>query len=240
MVSQAGPGGISGHTLFGKTGESSAGPPEMDKPHVLVRPRRIWSRRDYWGKIGKAARDDFGRACRNLTTLDGFTRAARTMIGKTIGYIGVLAAAAFGATVGVWAQQPYPISILERNVLTPLVKPGEEVEIELVVDRRQRCDQIVSRFVQYANGYRDLDTRELPSTYGRMGRDIYIVKVPTNPNAPHGPAEVYSTGRAECNPWQKYIKPVESGDPWHDRFRFGNETVRKEGRYATQVRENNN
>lgn len=161
------------------------------------------------------------------------------MIGKAFGYVGMIAGAAFGATVGVWAQQPYPISILERNVLTPTVRPGDDVRVELVVDRRQRCDQAVSRFVQYPNGDRDPTTRELPSTYGRMGRDVYVIRIPTDANAPHGPAEIYSTGKAQCNPWQRYVKEVESGDPWHDKFRFTDQTTTKPGKYDTISRGEN-
>lgn len=147
------------------------------------------------------------------------------MIGRIIGYFGVICGAAFGATVATWAQAPYPISILERNVLTPVVKPGDDVRVELVVDRRQRCDQEISRFIHDSGNDRDLESRELPSEYGRMGRDVYVVRIATSPKSPHGPAEVYSTGKAKCNPWQRYVKEVESGDPWHDYFRFGPETV---------------
>jgi hypothetical protein len=146
------------------------------------------------------------------------------MIGRIIGYVGLVSAAAFGAIVGSWAQQPYPLSVIERNVLTPTVKPGEDVRVELVVDRRQRCPQIINRFVQYPNGDREPGGRDLPSTFGRMGRDVYVLKVPTNPTAPYGPAEIYSTGEARCNPYQEWVKPVESGDPWHDKFSFGPET----------------
>lgn len=145
------------------------------------------------------------------------------MIGRMLGYIGVICGAGFGATVGTWAQAPYPVSIIERNVLTPVVKPGDDVLVEIVADRRQRCDQIINRFVQQG-----LDrwpaSRDLPSAYGRMGRDVYILRVHTSPDAKFGPAEVYSTGVAECNPYQKNFRPVESGDPWHDVFAFGPET----------------
>ena len=155
------------------------------------------------------------------------------MIGKFFGWAGVFAGAVAGATVGVWAQAPYPLSILERNVLTPVVKPGDDVRVELVVDRRQRCDQNVSHFIQYPNGDRDPNSRELSSTYGRMGRDVYVVRIPTDPTAPFGNAEVYSTGRAQCNPWQRYVKEVESGDPWHGKFRFGEATITKPGKYES-------
>jgi len=148
------------------------------------------------------------------------------MIAKSIGYFGLVCAAAAGATVGVWAQAPYPLSILERNVLTPQVKPGDPVQIELVVDRRQRCPQIINRFVQYPDGKREAAGRDLPTAYGRMGRDVYVLEVPTDADAPFGDAEIYSTGEARCNPYQEWVKPVESGDPWHDRFKFAQETVR--------------
>lgn len=162
------------------------------------------------------------------------------MMSKAIGWIGVIAAAAFGATVATWAQAPYPISITERTVLTPTVKPGDKARVELVVDRRSRCDQIISKFIQYPDGTRDRSSRDLPSEYGRMGRDVYVLEIQTKPDTPFGKAEIYSTGRAECNPWQTYIKAVESGDPWRDEFRFGPETVHRPGKHEQEAREARN
>jgi hypothetical protein len=70
------------------------------------------------------------------------------MIRRAFGWLGVAAGAAFGATLAVWAQEPYPLSIIERNVLTPELRPGEKLRVEILADRRKRCEQEVTRFVQ--------------------------------------------------------------------------------------------
>lgn len=154
------------------------------------------------------------------------------MIRRAFGWLGVAAGAAFGATLAVWAQEPYPLSILERNVLTPELKPGDPVRVEILADRRKRCEHEVSRFVQEPDGDRQLINRPWRADYGRMGRDAYVIEIPTDPKAPMGPGEIVSTGAAICNPWQRWFgSPVPSGDPWHDKFVFAPATKVVKGKY---------
>lgn len=159
------------------------------------------------------------------------------MMWRAFGWFGVFMGAVFGAIVGTWAQQPYPVSIIERNVLTPVVKPGDDLRIEVVIDRRTRCDQEITGYLQYPDGSRTAVLRELPSTYGRLGRDVYVLRVHTDPHAPMGPAERYSVGEATCNLYQSVMKhPAISGDPWIDRFQFGPETKEIPGKWISQHR----
>lgn len=154
------------------------------------------------------------------------------MIQRVFGWLGVTGGAAFGATMAVWAQAPYPISILERNVLTPELKPGDKLRVELVVDRRERCRQEVRHILQENDGDRQRLAEVYPSDFGRMGRDVFVQEIPTDPNAVYGPAEVITTAEAECNPWQRWVAPVRSGDPWRDKFTFAPETKEIPGKYA--------
>lgn len=157
------------------------------------------------------------------------------MIHRFLGWIGVAAGAAVGATMAVWAQEPYPLSILERNVLTPIVKPGDKVRVEILADRRKRCEQEVTRFVQENDGDRQKIVRPWQQDYGRMGRDAYVLEVPTANDAPFGPGEIVSTAAAVCNPWQRWFgTPVPSGEAWHDKFVFGDETKTIPGKYANE------
>jgi hypothetical protein len=147
------------------------------------------------------------------------------MIRRVFGWFGVAAGAAFGATLAVWAQEPYPLSILERNVLTPEIKPGDPLRIEILADRRKRCDHEVTRFVQEPDGDRQAIVRPWRMDVGRMGRDA-------DARAPIGPGEAVSTGTAICNPWQRWLgSPVPSGDPWRDKFTFAPATRTVKGKY---------
>lgn len=148
------------------------------------------------------------------------------MIGKIVGLIGVGASAAFGATLAVWANAPYPTSILDRHVLTPKLKPGDPLRIEITADRRKRCPQDVDRFIHMADGTRSVQSKDYPSSFGRLGRDVFIIEVATPSQAPYGPAENYTTSVAVCNPYQRLFGGVSNGDPWVDRFEFAPETVR--------------
>lgn len=153
------------------------------------------------------------------------------MITRFAGWLGVSAAAAFGATLAVWAQTPYPVTIVERNVLTPMVKPGEFLRVEIVADRRERCDAEAVRFVQEPDGDRVPARQIYSASFGRLGRDIYVVSIPTSRETPFGPAEVVTVGQAYCNPWHRWVAPVKSGDPSYDRFLFAPETVTVKGKY---------
>lgn len=157
------------------------------------------------------------------------------MMWRAFGWFGVFMGAVFGGIVGTWVQQPYPISVLERNVLTPVVKPGDDMRVEIVTDRRLRCDQTVTGYLQFADGSRTPILRELPSTYGKLGKDIYVLRVHIDTNAAKGPAERYSTGEAKCNLYQMlFDKPATSGDPWVDHFVIGDETKNLPGKYFNQ------
>ena len=157
------------------------------------------------------------------------------MIRRAFGWLGVAAGAAFGATLAVWAQEPYPLSILERNVLTPEIRPGDKLRVEILADRRKRCEQEVIRFVQEPDGDRQRLIRPWQFDYGRMGRDAYVIEIPTQPDAPMGPSEVVSSAAAICNPWQRWFgNPVQSGEAWHDKFVFAPETKTVPGKYEKE------
>ena len=159
------------------------------------------------------------------------------MMWRAFGWFGVFMGALFGGMVGVWVQEPYPLSVLERNVLTPVVKADDDLRVEIVTDRRTRCDQQVTGYLQFSDGSRTTIQRDIPSTYGRLGRDVYVLRVHIPPSAPLGPAERYSTGEAKCNLYQSvFDKPALSGDPWVDKFSVGPETEHVPGKHFAQRR----
>lgn len=159
------------------------------------------------------------------------------MIGKLFGLFGVSAFAAFGATCAIWASTPYPVSVLDRHVLTPKLKPGEPLRVEILADRRKRCDQDVDRFIHMSDGTRTIISKEYPSSFGRLGRDAFVLEIATSPSAPFGPAENYTVAKAVCNLYQRVFGGVPNGDPWVDKFEFAPETVHVPPRNPDLLRE---
>jgi hypothetical protein len=165
-------------------------------------------------KLAKAARDDFGRF---ITNPGAIVRALRNVFG----WAGVLLVAGIGAALGGWITQgQYPYQVLGRKVLTPIVKPGEPVEIEIDGFRVFRCDTLVKRFVQYPDGGRTFSATAYDSEFGRLGHERYTLKIPTEQTKKLGRGYVYSYGESRCNPWEWFV-PRSAGDPWIDEFEFG-------------------
>lgn len=159
------------------------------------------------------------------------------MIGKLFGGLGVSLFAAAGATCALWAAAPFPVSVLDRHVLTPKLKPGQPLRVEILADRRARCDQDVDRFIHMSDGTRSVLSKDYPSSFGRLGKDAFVLEIPTSPTAPMGPAENYTVSKATCNPYQKLFGGVGSGDPWVDKFEFAPETVTVPPRNPDLLRE---
>lgn len=156
------------------------------------------------------------------------------MISRILGWLGMALAAGTGATIALWASAPYPVSTVERRVLTPMLRPGDALKVEVVVDRTERCESEAIRFVQEPDGDRPEVRQPYSASFGRIGRDIFVVSIPTREDTPFGPAEVVTIGRAICNPWHRYVKPVQNPEPSIDRFMFAPETVRVQGKYEGQ------
>lgn len=148
------------------------------------------------------------------------------MIQKTLGAFGLLLIAGSGAVLGGWiTNQQDPVQFLSRKVLTPQVKPGDDVKVELDNYRVLRCPQRTYRIINKPDGERTVLVEDKPAGFGKLGRDRYVASIPTPPNSPFGPATVYSYTERMCNPWE-WMFPVVYADPWTDHFEFGPETVR--------------
>jgi hypothetical protein len=146
------------------------------------------------------------------------------MLRKILGGLGLGLVAACGATLGGWiTNKQDPVQFLSRKVLTPIVRPGDEVEIELDNYRVLRCPQTTYRIINYPNGRRSQQVEDKPAGFGKLGRDKYRVAVPTQDGVPFGKAYVYSYSERKCNPWE-WIFPVAYAEPWIDEFEFGAET----------------
>jgi hypothetical protein len=147
------------------------------------------------------------------------------MVRKFVGLAGMFFVAALGATVGGWVtNNTDPVQFLSRKVLTPVVKPGDAVKIELDNYRVLRCPQKTTRIVTKSDGERYVTTDDKPAGFGVLGRDRYIASAPTPQDAVFGPATMYSYTERMCNPWEM-VWPVVYGQ-WVDKFEFGPETQR--------------
>lgn len=141
------------------------------------------------------------------------------------GWAGILLIAGVGAALGGWITQgQYPYQVIGRKVLTPIVKPGEPVEIQIDGFRVFRCDTLVKRFVQYPDGGRSFNMTPYDADFGRLGHERFVLKVPTEPTKKLGRAYIYSYGESRCNPWE-WLVPRSAGDPWIDEFEFGQATT---------------
>jgi hypothetical protein len=140
------------------------------------------------------------------------------------GWAGVLLVAGIGAALGGWMTQgSYPFQVHSRKVLTPEVKPGDDVEVEIEGYRTSRCPVVAYRIVDYPNGQRSPVTRDYPQEFGKLGFDKFRIRIPTERTQAFGPGSVYSYAESRCNPWE-YLFPKSSGDPWVDQFKFAENT----------------
>jgi hypothetical protein len=131
-----------------------------------------------------------------------------------------------GAVLGGWVtNQQNPVQFLSRKVLTPVVRPGDAIKIELDNYRILRCAQRTWRILYKPDGERSTIVEDKPAAFGVLGRDKYIASVDTPADVPHGKAKLYSYTERMCNPWE-YYNPVVYGE-WTDEFEFGPETIRK-------------
>lgn len=142
---------------------------------------------------------------------------------RFLGTLGLFFVAFLGTIIGSWiVSETRPVKFLERHVLTPVVRPGDEILIQLVNYREIRCPQTVYRTINYPNETRDVIVQRLPETFGKLGLDKYVVNLRTKDNASFGKGHVYSYTESMCNPWQMWW-PKVSG-PWVDEIEFGPET----------------
>lgn len=133
-----------------------------------------------------------------------------------------------GGLVGTWmTKSSYPVSVLERTVLTTQVKPGDPMKAALHVDRREQCPTRVQRYLAYSDGTRTPMTQDYESGFGPLGGDRYILRIPTSVAAPHGPAYVWSRGYASCNPIEWLPGMASESDVMVDRFLIGPETIER-------------
>lgn len=147
------------------------------------------------------------------------------MIRKTLSLAGMFFIILSGAAVGGWIiNQQDPVQFLSRKILTPVVKPGEAIKIELDNYRNLRCAQKTYRIGNRPDGERFTIVEDKPAAFGKLGRDKYVVSVDTPQNVPYGKATVYSYTERMCNPWE-WLKPVVYGE-WTDEIEFGPETKR--------------
>jgi hypothetical protein len=147
------------------------------------------------------------------------------MLRRLFGVLGLALVAGCGATVGGWiTNKQDPVQFLSRKILTPQVKPGDEIEIELDNYRILRCPQTTYRVISYPNGRRSTQVEDKPAGFGRLGRDKYRVAIPTQDGVPFGTGNVYSYTERRCNPWE-WLFPVTYAEPWTDVVQFGPETI---------------
>lgn len=147
------------------------------------------------------------------------------MINSMLKWIGVVFCGGVGVIVGGWiTNQNDPVQFLSRKVLTPVVKPGDAIKIELDNYRLQRCAQTTYRILSRPDGERVTAVEDKPAAFGRLGRDKYIASIETPQGLPYGKASLYSFTQRKCNPWE-YMFPVTYGE-WTDDIEFGPETTR--------------
>lgn len=218
MVSQIGRGRHCSGALRGKSRFMGAFGDKMGKTGVFGIYCRAWCRRDSRRKLAKAAWDDFGYFIRSKG-------AVWVMINKTLGIAGLFFIAGLGAALGGWiVNQQDPVQFFSRKVLTPVVKPGDAVKVELDNYRVLRCAQRTYRVLTKPDGERSVQVPDRPASFGKLGRDKYITSIETPPDAPFGKAIIYSYTERMCNPWE-YLKPVVYGE-WTDNIEFGPQTKR--------------
>ena len=133
-----------------------------------------------------------------------------------------------GGLVGSWiSKSQYPVSVLERTVLSEQIKPGDPAKIALHVDRREQCPIRVQRYLAYSDGTRTPMTQEYESGFGPLGGDRYLLRIPTSSTAPHGPAYVWSRGYSMCNPVEWLPGMATASDVMVDRFTIGEKTIER-------------
>lgn len=121
------------------------------------------------------------------------------------------------------ATKRYALSMIERVLLTPIVRPGEPIVLAQHVDRHDQCEILVKRVIKTSDGQRFSVKQEFDEGFGPVGGDKYKLPVPTSFAAPYGDAEMFSKAYSWCT-WLDYIWPSE-GEPWTMHFRFGPNTV---------------
>lgn len=179
---------------------------------------RAWRCRRRRGKLAKAARDDFWRYLHNPGAI---LKTLRSLLG----WAGLFLIAGMGAAVGGWITQgSYPVQVLSRKVLTPVVKPGENVVVEIDVFRTSRCPIDAYRVYSYPGNVRDSAVVPYKAEFGKLGHDKYKIEIPTSATARHGKASIYSYAKSRCNPWE-WLVPKDSGDPWIDNYELGPATI---------------
>lgn len=138
----------------------------------------------------------------------------------------VMTAIGFGATAGVlgwWiAQRTPPVDLIEWELLTPVVRPGQDLKVRYSVLRRESCETRYQRTYRDGEGARFvLDEHILIST-GPMGRDSYVSLVTISHRAVQGDATFRGVIMYNCNPvhsiWPivQVLPPVKfriEGDP---------------------------
>ncbi len=147
------------------------------------------------------------------------------MIMRALSWAGMLLVAGVGATLGGWiTNKQDPVQFLSRKVLTPVVRPGDSVKIELDNYRLLRCPQRTWRIITKPNGERSTQSEDKPAAFGKLGRDKYIASIETPSDSPFGEATLYSYTERMCNPWE-IVWPVVYGE-WTNKFEFGPATRR--------------
>ena len=120
----------------------------------------------------------------------------------------------------------YPLSIIERVNLTPVVKPGEAIMLAQHADRKDQCDVVVKRVIRTSSGQRMPVKQTFEEDFGPLGGDKYLLPIPTDPAATLGPAVMYSKAYSWCS-WLDYIQPSEA-ESWTLNFSFAEDTVRED------------
>lgn len=122
----------------------------------------------------------------------------------------LIVVAACGATFGRWAsERQLPIQVLKVRVLTPVVKPDEELRVEFTIQRfRTDCAIVVTRLLlDSERGRYVLMPREFPSAPGPLGTDSYVVPVAIPKGIALGPATYRTLTSYACNALH-YVWPL--------------------------------
>lgn len=112
------------------------------------------------------------------------------------------------AILVIWWNEEPPIVVLERTLLTPEVRPGEEVRVRNVVKPHKQCPVAIERWLIDSSGNKHLVASE--TRWPERTDDVYsfesVIRVPMDAFA--GAAEYHVAVRWSCNLLQKYFPPT--------------------------------
>lgn len=99
-----------------------------------------------------------------------------------------------------WYNEGAPVVYAQRQLLTPNVAPGDELQIQITSELKKSCVASVRRYITDATGA----TTEF-APVKRPAFASYTVKLIVPQSAAPGPALYGARAEWECNPLQKWF-----------------------------------